>query len=589
MVRPLLGAIAGLTLFLYGMALMTGGLRDWAGEQLQSFLRRATARHARGLMAGGLLGALIQSSAGTVVMAGLAHAGLLNAAQSLPLILGLNIGTTLAVQFIAFRLADWAAIPLAIGALLFLTGGGSRRRPLGAALLGIGLIFLGLSLLSDPMRPYRETLGRWLSHFDGASIGGLVAGTVASLVVTAIVQSSSAVIGMVIALVSAGVISRFEQAYPILIGANIGTCATAFVGTLGARPEAKRIAMAHLLFNVFGGVLGVCAAPLFYRFIGGVSSDLARQIAHANTIKMAMSAALFWPLFPAFTALLQRIYPSGEDDIPPSHLDDALLTRPEDALRAVVGELRRAAMICLQSHRLSRPIILENNPPALRRIQKNEEASDHLKRAIHDYLFRTTRRYLSRRQAILLQYLDRISWNLERIHDHITVIVEISIRRYSMPEATFFIEDLNRLFDLHEAIELILEQLAQSLDASADSIYPGAIRTLSTINDFFTRNMETQQAFTKKIGQHIYPALSGLFFSEYVFTFDRIALHARRISETVCLKDFRIKTAKLGREEPDTPSFQPPERVRVSEYLGSRPHLRTFEEPHMPPMEESQP
>ncbi len=256
MAKTMLEAAGGLALFLFGIALMTGGLRDWTSERLPRLLRRATAGRGRGLVVGTMLGALVQRSAGTMLTVGFVHAGLMTLAQSLPLLLGLNIGTTLAIQLIAFRVTDYAGLPLAVGALLFLTGGGTRRRSLGVVLLGLGIIFFGLATMSAPMRPHHEALGRWLSRFDGATASGFAAGALAALAITAIIQSSCAVIGLVLALVSAGVIVRFEQAYPLLIGAHIGPCFSALLGCLGARREAKRVAAAQLLFNLFGGAVG---------------------------------------------------------------------------------------------------------------------------------------------------------------------------------------------------------------------------------------------------------------------------------------------------------------------------------------------
>jgi len=587
MTQAALKAIGGLALFLFGMGLLTSGLREWAGVRLQDLLRRATARRGRALMAGVGLGAFLQTSAGTLLTAGLVHAGLISLAASLPLIFGMNIGTTLAVQVITFRVADFAAIPLAIGTVMYLTARPARRS-LGLALIGFGLLFIGMNMMSEPIRPWREPLGRWLMRFDGRTVQGLLLGTAASLIVTAVLQSSSAVIGIAIALASAGAITRFEQAYPILIGANIGTCVTALIGTLGSRPAARRAAYAHLLFNVFGGGVGVVAAPVFYRYIGLTSDTLTRQIAHANTIKMVLTVIAVWPWQSILTSALYRLIPVRNTDAEAgTALDDALLNRPENALRAVTTELQRAVQVCWQSHRLTRQIMLENTPDALRRVARNEETSDRLKQAVRVYLTCLTRRYLSRRQAILLQYLDRIAWNIERIHDHITVIVELSVRRYHVPEATVFIEDLDRLFDLHEHIEDLLALLEQSLDPSHLDFYPDAQKVLASAHAFSARLAESQLAFTDKIARHQYPSVSGLFYSEYLFTFDRIAQHICRIAQTECEPDFRFKASKFDREAPPAPPFEPPERVRVAEYLAKRGDRRAFPPASAPPTEET--
>jgi phosphate:Na+ symporter len=164
MAKTMLEAAGGLALFLFGIALMTGGLRDWTSERLPRLLRRATAGRGRGLVVGTMLGALVQRSAGTMLTVGFVHAGLMTLAQSLPLLLGLNIGTTLAIQLIAFRVTDYAGLPLAVGALLFLTGGGTRRRSLGVVLLGLGIIFFGLATAPPPAALPRGLSRRWRSR-----------------------------------------------------------------------------------------------------------------------------------------------------------------------------------------------------------------------------------------------------------------------------------------------------------------------------------------------------------------------------------------------------------------------------------------
>lgn len=570
MTHTVLTLPGGLALFLFGMERLTAGLRDCAGDGLRSALRRSAGNPRLGLATGTAMGLLAQTSAGTVLVIGFVHAGLLTLAQSLPLTLGLNIGTTLALQLIAFRLADLAPAAIAAGVLLRMTGAQARRKALGDALMGFGLLFLGMTMMGDALRPHRAALASGLAHFEGTTLRGLLAGALAATAITAVLQSSSATLGVLFALIQAGAVHRFEQAYPIVIGANIGTCITAILGSLGANREAKRAAYAHLMFNVFGGLAGIAAAPLFYRWIGWTSTSLIRQVAHANTIKMAASVALLWPWRGSFLALVRALVPSREPPPERSRLDADLLTRPEDALRAMLDELGRAAALCGESHAINRRLILEPWPAGWRRVQRNEDAVDQIKRAARDYLVRMTRQYLSRRQALLLQHMDRIAWNLERIHDHIKVISTISIRRYKIAEARFFVEELNRLFDLHEATARALAGLETGLRAPGPDFAALGAEVIAARDALVRLSEDARSAFSAQVGIHRYPPLSGLFFFEYAVTFERLANHARQIAEVMQDADFRFKASKFGRTAPVAPPFQPPELVNVSRYLAER-------------------
>lgn len=566
--------IGGLALFLYGMESLTAGLREGAGEGLRTLLRRAAHRPGRGLAIGTLLGVVLQTSAGTVLVAGLVHSGLLTLVQSLPITLGLNIGTTLALQLMAFRLQDFAPAIIAVGVALHLTGAQTPRRAHGAALLGFGLLFLGMELMSDALRPHRATLAPWLARFDGAHLGGLLLGSLAATAVTAIIQSSSAVLGILFALIRAGAVTRFEQAFPIIIGANIGTCVTAILGSLGTNREAKRAAYSHLLFNLFGGVVGLATAPLFYRWIGWTSDELVRQTAHANTIKMCLTVALLWPWRTAFLGLVRTVVVSREPPPESSRLDPELLSRPEDALRATLEELRRAAALCRESHQINHRLILEPWPVGWRRLQRNEMAVDQIKRAVREYLVRLTRRYLSRRQALLLQHMDRIAWNLERIHDHIKVIGTLSRSRYNAPEARFFVEELDRLYELLGMAGNVLDALEAGLNSAREEFASAGAAVLAARDALVARSAETRGRFSTEVGRHRYPPLSGLFFFEYAVTLERLANHAAQIGQVLCDGDFHFKASKFGREAPPAPPFTPPALVNVTDYLAEQQRRR---------------
>ena len=541
-------AIAGgLALFIFGMHTMTDGLRGFAGANLRRILAAATRSRTSGLGLGTLIGFLVQSSAATVMMVGFINAGLMTLTQSVPVMLGANLGTTLSMQLISFRLADYCFVAIALGFLLRSAVPKARIQAAGTALLGFGLLFLGMSTMSGAVAPHRDAFIPVLEQIDGTTAGGMIRGVLLAAAITGIIQSSGAVIGMTFALISAGVITDLAGAFPIIIGANIGTCVTALFGSIGAHIDARRSAISHLLFNLFSTAFAALTAPLFYRWVPLLGNDLVHQAANANTIKMAVTALMILPFAPLHAALVRRLVPSRKALPPSSFLDDERLPHPEQALRAAMQELRRMTDLCRESLSLDARLLKSPDAGAVRAVHQNEKTIDAVKLAMNDYLLKLTARVLSHRQAVLAQHLDRCMTEIERIGGHLKVLCRLNAQLAPYTGHPFFAPCRERLEALFATTERMLKHLSDSLDPSCETHEQTAAAILKDRQRFKEQNRSVKKLITEHVGRNDIPPRLGIYLNEYQMTFSKIARHCKTIAGTQTRPFFWLKLDKLNR------------------------------------------
>lgn len=543
--------LGGLALFLFGMQLMTEGLRLAAGDRLRLILYRSTGNRLAGLGLGTGLGFLMHSTATTVMTVGLINAGLLSLLHALPLFMGANIGTTLSMQLISFRLTDYALLAVAIGFLLMMASPTPVMRSIGRGLLGFGLLFKGMDLMSGAISPYRDALLPWLSRFDGSSWSGMLLGTLAAGLFTAIIQSSGATIGMAFVLITAGVLTSLEQVYPIVLGAHLGTSGTALIAAMGCGIESRRGAVGNLLFNVFNVALALLAAPLFMFAVELTSADLLRQTANLHTAVMLVAALILLPFLGAATALLRRLLPSWEPLPEASFLDPELVTRPENALIAVLQESRRTLGIIADSLRSAREytqLAGVRRGPAL--VRRNEQAVNEIRAATHGFLTRLTNRYLSRRQRLMAQYLARIATDIERIGDYVEHLVTITEQQRRAEGAEYDVPTRTALLGLVDEAQKVLDATRESLDPDG-VVFPEAAQAIEAAReDFAIKSQAVRQAVNDRIAEHEVPAIVGIFFGNLILSLDGLVRHCRMIAREQQQPYFAVKPGKLDREEP---------------------------------------
>jgi len=306
----IIGLLGGLALFIYGMERMSEGMQKMAGNRMRSILAALTHNQIMGLTVGAFITMIIQSSSATTVMlVSFVQAGLMSFTQSLGVILGGGIGATVTGQLIAFKLTDYALLMIFIGAVIRMFAKQERMRNVGEIILGFGILFYGMKLMSDTMKPLRDypAFIDALRNLENPLLGLLV-----GILLTALIQSSGAFIGILIVLAQHHLIT-LEAGIPLVLGSNIGTCVTAGLASIGTSREAKRVALAHVVFKIVGVLLFIFWVPAFaglIRTIGaGLSSGTARDIANAHTIFNISIGLLFLPVTTLFNRLIIAILP----------------------------------------------------------------------------------------------------------------------------------------------------------------------------------------------------------------------------------------------------------------------------------------
>ena len=293
--------IGGLALFLLGMKMMSEGLMRVAGNKMRSILSKLTSNRVMGLLAGALVTGIIQSSsATTVILVSFVNTGLMTLQQAVGVILGANIGTTMTGQLIAFKITTYAYPGIALGLIMSFVGRSSTTRFWGRVTMGLGILLLGMNVMKGSLEPLEASLPvrNFFTMFSQSPFLGILAGTL----VTCIIQSSSATVGLTMTLAGAGLIT-LEGAVYLVLGDNIGTTITAQLAAIGTNKSARRAAMAHSLFNLIGatyfGLLLVRAGSFYMRIVEGSSTDPLRQVANAHSLFNIFNAMLFPPAGPA--------------------------------------------------------------------------------------------------------------------------------------------------------------------------------------------------------------------------------------------------------------------------------------------------
>jgi len=345
-----IGIAGGLAFFLYGMDKMSTGMKSTAGNKMRSLLASLTKNRVIALIVGAFVTMVIQSSSATTVMlVSFVQAGLLTFAQSMGVILGADIGTTITAQMIAFKLTDYALLMVAIGFLLRMFGKTEKTKAIGDIILGFGILFFGMKLMSDVMKPLRTypAFINLMKDLENPFMGILIGAAF-----TAIVQSSSATTGVLIVLAQQGLIT-LEAGIPVILGANIGTCVTAALAGIGTSREAKRVAIAHVMFKVAGVCLFIFWIPQFADIIRALAvkfgSGTARQLANAHTIFNVSLGLFFLPFINIFAKIIYKIYPDKpmpkSSEITTLYIEDSMLDTPSLAMDLARREISRMALL----------------------------------------------------------------------------------------------------------------------------------------------------------------------------------------------------------------------------------------------------
>jgi phosphate:Na+ symporter len=454
----MLGMLAGgLALFLFGLQLLTNALKTIAGSRLQAVLGNLTANRFRGLLAGAGITALLNSSTiTTVLMVGFVSAGLMTLGQTVPMIMGANIGSTFTAQVIAFDVSRLTPFMLAIGFGCHAFAGKDLVRHLGAVVLGLGLLFLGIQFMGDATRPLR-TFQPFIDAMQ--NMKNPLLGILVGAVFTAIVQSSAATLGIIIALASQGLMP-LEAGIAMILGANVGTCGTALLAAIGKSAEALQVGVVHLLFNVCGVLMLVFIIPQYADFIRYISpsapelegvarlaAETPRQVANAHTMFSVVSVlVLIWFTEP-IARLAQLIAPSPPPDDTkragdPIYLDDSFLAVPSMAQQRIQMELVRLGEQVLNIVRKGAPVAISGTVEDIARLLEESKEADRLATAILPYMGRLSRTEHTEGQANELIELAQVAASLDGVREVVTTNLA-SLSQQRLAEGI----DLSRLLD----------------------------------------------------------------------------------------------------------------------------------------------
>jgi phosphate:Na+ symporter len=425
------GLLGGLAIFLLGMDRLTESLRVVAGDKLRTILLRLTSNRFVGMLTGAGITAVIQSSSvTTVLVVGFIGSGLMTFAQSLGIILGANIGTTITAQIIAFKVTSYALFAIAGGfAVTFVSKRGDRQA-LGAVVLGLGLVFFGMTLMGDAMSPLRssQTFIDLMTRLENPLLGVAVGAAF-----TALVQSSSATTGIVIVLAQQNLIT-LETGVALVLGANVGTSVTALLASIGKPREALRAGVAHALFNVGGALLWLPILGVLVSLVEHLGGATARQVANAHTIFNVANGVLVIGFVPAFARFVERLVPEVPEDetaaVRARYLDRNLLRTPSLALDRARLELLRMADRVRGMYADVLPAIFAGSRWVLLEIEERDDQVDSLHRQIIQYLGEISQTRLSERETEELFGLMEATNDLEAIGDLIeTNLVALGLER----------------------------------------------------------------------------------------------------------------------------------------------------------------
>ena len=528
LIQLLFSLIGGLGLFIFGIKLMGDGLQKAAGQKMKDILSKLTSNRFVGLGLGTLVTSIIQSSSATTVMVvGFVNAGLMTLVQAIPIIFGANIGTTITAQLIAFKLTDYALPITGIGAAMYLFGQKKRTRQIGEAILGFGVLFLGLGIISSAVKPLgqSEIIKHAFIRLSYNPFLGILVGAIA----TAIVQSSSVTTGIVLALASTGLLS-LGGAIPIIIGTNIGTCITAILASIGTNLSAKRAAVSHILFNVLGTIIALFLLPAYMFLVLRSSSELMRQIANFHTIFNIVNAALFIGFVPLFAKLVEHIIPGKEIIVErgPKYLAKNLLNTPVIAIEAAKKETLRTLKLSRDMFHNAMLAFYERNRKEIQKVMAKEDMVDELREAITDYLVQITQKEISEKEAVIIPSLLHSINDIERIADHTVNIAELAERR--IDEGTKLSKSAHsEIKNMEELVKSMIDEVIKAFPNDKTKV-KNILAKESKINQMV---IECRERHCNRLSKGDCKYISGLIFIDMLMNFEKIGDHLTNIAQAI--------------------------------------------------------
>lgn len=542
--------LGGLGLFLFGLRSMSDGLQAVAGDRMRNILEKGTSNPIRGILTGLVVTGLIQSSSATTVLTvGLVNAELLTLRQAIGVIMGANIGTTVTVYLIGFNLYEYALPIIGVGALWFLFARSKRSKNMSQAVLGFGLLFFGLSVMGDGMKPLKD-----LAFFTNLMISiddNALIGVITGAIFTAIVQSSSAAIGVLQELANQGAVT-YHQAVPILFGDNIGTTVTALLAGIGASIAARRAALTHFMFNVVGTVIFL---PLFIfgffpelvTFVTNAMLNIVPgsgtwetlnpklQIAQTHFIFNISNTLIHLPLVGVMAAVVTFLIPDREEygdeaEFRVRFIDRRFLNNPSVALTQATREMLRMGELVRQAFENALEYFQTRDESLVKRGQVLEETIDNLERQITDYVVMASQKHLSREDSSQAQLILQSLNDIERIADISESIIE-SADYATKHQVVFSDEAQEELASMIEMTRRAVESALLTLERKDKNL---AQKVMAYERQLDEMQEQYRQSHIRRLNERICNGNNGAVFLDLISNLERISDHCSNIARYVC-------------------------------------------------------
>lgn len=533
-VANILSMAGGLGLFLFGIRTMGDGLENAAGAKLKRMLEVLTGNRFLAVLVGFVVTAIIQSSTATTVMVvGFVNAGMMSLAQAVGVIMGANIGTTVTSLLIALNFSSVAAAAVLVGVILMLASKKTVVKNLGAIFTGFGLLFLGIDMMSDSMAPLRESAG-FMNFIVTVSESPLrpLFGIILGIVMTAVLQSSSASVGVLQTLAMQGLVPLKFSVF-VLFGQNIGTCLTALFSTVGAKKNSKRAAVIHLLFNLIGTGIFILIALLapYVEWIEKLSPDPMAQIAISHIVFNIVSTVVMFPFAKVLVKLSCLLVPGKDDSESEMHckfIDDRLLNTPPFAVMQVSKEVARMAKLARDNFETSAHALINRSDKDLDKVMENEDVINYLNHHITSYLVKLNALDITDSDSDYIARVFHAINDIERVGDHAINLAEAA--QHNIGEGLKFSdparEELNQLCG---SVVTLLERSMAAFDNQ--SLSDDEAKELSDLEEHIDDlTLECQDSHIFRLNRKECNTEAGMLYLNTITDFERVGDHAINIA-----------------------------------------------------------
>lgn len=528
-----IGIMGGLGLFLYGMNLMGDGLQKSAGSKLKRIIELLTSNVIMGVLVGMVVTMVIQSSSATTVMVvGFVNAGIMSLTQAIGVIMGANIGTTITAQLVSLDVDFLAPVALGIGIVIYMFSNKPKHKNIAEILIGFGILFTGMDFMKEAVKPLAGYQGftDMLLSFGHHPILGVLMG----FAITAIVQSSSASMGMLIALASQGLIP-ITAALPILYGENIGTCVTSLISSIGASRNARRAAIMHLTFNVLGSMIFmfILSKPIVAIVTAINPTDAARQIANAHTLFNILNVIVLLPFNKLIVKLALKLVPEtkGEqdDDKVVKYIDDRMIETPSIALANIVKETLRMGEKSKESLNAAMDGIVDKSKEKIELSFKREKLINELQKSILNYLLKLSKASLNEDSRETVDALFNTVNDIERIGDHAENIAELAKDIVDL-EISFSDVGIGELKDMYNKV---VSTYTYALEAMRTSNVELACKVIKMEEQVDMMEKSCRANHMNRLNSSSCSIESGVIYLDIISNLERVSDHAVNIAQQV--------------------------------------------------------